>query len=383
MAFIRAGLLNVGSMRELCAQCGISRKTGYKWLARYHQTGRRGLRDQSRQPRRPHAPVARRWRRRVLVLHRRYRSWGARKLLAKLRQRYPRQRRPARRTMQRWLDVWLASRPRRRRVRSGPVLPPLLRAVARRPNDVWTLDFKGCFRTGDGGRVHPLTVRDLHSRFLLAVRALPDQSDARVRAVLRRVFLRHGLPKVIRVDNGVPFAGTGALGWSRLSVWWQRLGIRVEFTRRGHPEDNAGHEQMHGVYQRDNTRPPARSLAAQQRREARWRQVFNHERPHQALREAVPATRYVPSQRRLPRRLLPLRYRAGWPTRWVDAKGYIYWAGRRRVIGRAFAGQRVGFKPGPKKSWEVYLGQQLVGTLHTADAGGLRPARQAVLKRKV
>jgi len=381
-AFVRAVSQGGISVSTLCVRFGISRKTGYKWLARYHENGVRGLKDRSRRPPPRKHPTHRRWHHRVYALHRQWQFWGARKLRAKLRERYGRQRRPCLRTVQRWLDAWRARQPRRQ-VPPGPPLPPVRRAVARRANEVWTLDFKGCFRTRDGRRVHPLTVRDLHSRYLLAVRSLPNQSDAAVRPVLRRVFARYGLPKVIRVDNGVPFAGVGTLGLSRLSVWWLRLGIHVEFIRRGHPEDNAGHEQMHGVYQRDNTQPPARNLRGQQRREATWRHDFNHERPHQALREGLPAARYAPSPRRLPRHLAPLRYPPDWPTRLVDPKGCLYWHGRRRLVGRAFATQRLGFKPHAKNLWRVYLGTHLIGALHLYDRGGLRPVRRVGSKRKL
>ena len=382
-AFVRAVHQKSDPVSVLCARFGISRKTGYKWLARHERTGRRGLRDQSRRPHRPARLLAPRWHELARRLHRRRRTWGARKLHAKLRQLHPRRRRPCVRTLQRWLAGWRPARPRRQHARGGPKLPARPRAVARRPNDIWTLDFKGSFRTGTGQRVHPLTVRDLHSRYLLAVRSLPNQSDRNVRQVLGRVFARYGLPKVIRVDNGAPFAGRGALGLSRLSVWWLRLGIQVEFTRRGHPEDNAGHEQMHGVYQRDNVRPPAWSLVAQQRREARWREIFNHDRPHQALGGSVPADHYTSSRRRLPRRLATPAYLAAWPTRKVDARGAIYWQGRRRMLGRAFGGLPLGFKPLSARRWEVYFQTHLVGLLHLHDRAGLRPAHRPAPKPKV
>jgi len=190
---------------------------------------------------------------------------------------------PAVSTLARWLveGNFVAKRPRR--ARPGPVLPWRGVQAAQRANQVWTVDFKGWFRTGDGRRCEPLTVRDLHSRFVLAVVLLPKPSDAAVRQALRRVFRRSGLPEVIRVDNGAPFGGKGALGLSRLSVWWLRLGIAVEFTRPAHPQDNGGHEQMHRVLKADTATPPAPSLRAQGRRIAAWLTSYNQERPHEAL----------------------------------------------------------------------------------------------------
>ena len=236
------------------------------------------------------------------------------------------------------------------------------------------MDFKGWFRTGNGTRVEPLTVRDLYSRFVLGIRLLPDQSEAGVRAAMTRLFRRFGLPKVIRVDNGAPFGGKGALGLSRLSVWWLRLGIRVEFIRRAHPEDNAGHEQMHGVFKKEAASPPARTPQGQQARSTRWVDYYNQTRPHEALGQRAPATRYRPGSRRYPKHLPALVYPQSWPTRRVVFHGDIKWQGRFRFIGRAFVGQTVGLKPIRAGVHEVYLGQHLVGLLHQADPAGMRPA---------
>ena len=149
------------------------------------------------------------------------------------------------------------------------------------------MDFKGWFRTGNGTRVEPLTVRDWHSRFILGIQLLPNQSDAAVRAALTRRFRRLGLPQVIRVDNGAPFGGHGALGLARLSVWWRRLGMAVEFIRHAHPEDNAGHEQRPRVFKAQTTLPPTRTPQGQQVRSSRWRHYDNRLRPPEALDEFI------------------------------------------------------------------------------------------------
>jgi transposase InsO family protein len=170
------------------------------------------------------------------------------------------------------------------------------------------VDFKGWFRTGEGRRCEPLTVRDLHSRFVLAVVLLANQSDASARRAMRLVFVRYGLPKIIRVDNGAPFGGNGALGLSRLSVWWLRLGIEVEFTRHAHPQDNGAHEQMHRIFKADTAAPPAAGLRAQKRRTRAWVICYNHQRPHEALGQEVPARFYRRSRRRMPVRLSAANY---------------------------------------------------------------------------
>ena len=250
--------------------------------------------------------------------------------------------------------------------------------MARQPNDVWTLDFKGWFRTRDGQRVEPLTVRDLKSRFVLDIRLLPNQSDAPTRRALQRVFQRHGLPKVIRVDNGAPFGGVGPRGLSRLSVWWRRLGIRVEFGRPAHPEDNAAHEQMHQIYQAEVAAAPTGQPAAQQRRSDRWRWEYNHLRPHEALKLQPPAQHYHSSGRAWPRHLPAWTYPTAWPQGRVSPDGRLFWQGRQRFIGRAFGGERIALRPRGLDTWEVFLGRDLLGQLHQQDCSrSLRPARFA------
>jgi putative transposase len=261
-----------------------------------------------------------------------------------------------------------------RRARRGPVLPWRGLHAPKGCNELWTIDFKGWFRTGDGRRCEPLTVRDLFSRFVLAVVLLPNQSDAAVRRAMRQVFRRYGLPKVIRVDNGAPFGGKGALGLSRLSAWWLRLGIAVEFVRPAHPQDNGAHEQMHRVLRADVATPPAPSLAAQKRRITFWIDCYNHKRPHEALGQRVPAQIYWPSNRPVPEQLPPMSYPCAWDRRRVRNRGHIKWQGRERFVGRAFVGELVGLKRTTEGVHEVYLDSHLIGLLYDRDLAGMRPA---------
>jgi hypothetical protein len=248
--------------------------------------------------------------------------------------------------------------------------------VPQKPNQVWTVDFKGWFRTRDGQRVDPLTVRDLFSRYLLGIRLLCHRQEA-VRKYFEHLFADFGQPEIIRVDHGPPFAGDGALDLSRLSAWWLRLGIRVEFTGRAQPQDNAAHEQMHRVYKAEVASPPAATPRGQQQRTTRFVDYYNHHRPHEALAQRVPAEFYRKSRRRYRGRLPELRYRSHWRTRRVTDSGYVRWQGRLRPIGRAFGGQRVGFKPVRQGVHEVYFERHLIGLLVDTDSGGLRPARRS------
>jgi transposase InsO family protein len=298
-------------------------------------------------------------------------------LRARLRQLHPRVHLPVARTLARWLRRLKLVSPRARHQQQGPPLRARKRTVARAPNDVWTLDFKGWFRTADGTRVEPLTVRDLKSRFLLDVRLLGNQSDTHTRRALTRVFRRYGLPKVIRVDNGPPFGGVGPRGLSRLSVWWRRLGIGVEFGRPAHPEDNAAHEQMHGVYQTEVADDPAVHPRAHQRRSDRWRANYNQLRPHEALGLQPPAWHYRASQRPLPKHLPIWNYPSTWCPRRVSPDGRLFWQGRQRFIGRAFGGEIIALQPQQTGVWKIFLGADLLGLLHQQDRSrSLRPARQ-------
>ncbi len=358
----------------LCRQLGISRKTAYKWKARFLRLGGRGLRDRPRRPKPSPRRAGRGWMRRVRRLRRRHPRWGAKKIRAVLRRRSRRSRVPSVRTIGRWLQRLGLTRPRRRRPPAGPVVvrPPL--TVARRSNQVWTVDFKGWWRTGAGQRVEPLTVRDLFSRYLLAVWLLPDQQWWRVQAVFMRLFRRFGRPTAIRVDNGGPFASVGPAGLARLSAWWTALGIRVEFIRPGRPQDNGGHEQMHRVLKAEAARPASRTRRAQQRRLDRWRREYNEERPHEALGQRTPARCYRPRRDRPWRPGRLRRYPKTWATRRVRSNGQIRWQGRLRFIGEAFVGYQVGLKPMGAKRWAVYLADTLLGELRGPDVCGLRPA---------
>src|SRR6266496_29280 len=380
LQFVKLALKAQRSMAQLCRLFRISRKCGYKWKHRFEQHGRPGLLDRPRRPERSPRRTSQEWLKRIRRMRRRHRSWGTRKLRARLLKEYKGQEVPAVRTIGRWLQRMKLSGRLRRRTRRGPQMSLGKLTGAGRSNHVWTVDFKGWFRTQDGQRVEPLTVRDLYSRYLLSIRLLPDQRWEPVRRIFLRLFGRYGYPGVIRVDNGGPFGSTGPAGLSRLSAWWTALGISVEFIAPGHPEQNAGHEQMHRVLKAELTRPPSSNRRAQQRRTDRWVEVYNQLRPHEALGQKTPCEHYHP-QVRGPRKS-NMKYPRGWLVRRVRSNGQIKWQGRKRFVGEAFVGYPVGLKPGRKK-WVTYFGQLLIGELWETDVGAMRPAKYARGRRPV
>jgi transposase InsO family protein len=374
--FALSALAGGESFAKICRRFHIARSTGYKWLWRYRERGRSGLQERSRRPLRSPHRIRTRWLKALRQLRRRHPYWGPRKLRARLRTLHPRTHLPAVRTLARWLQRLGLVSLKRRRQRRGPWLKLVSRKPARHPNDVWTIDFKGWFRTADGSRIDPLTIRDLKSRFILDIRLVPNQTYEAIRPALQRVFRRYGLPRAIRVDNGPPFGRPGPRGLSRLAVWWRRLGIKVDYGRPAHPEDNAAHEQMHSVYQAEVLAHPAANRKVLQRRSDRWRAQYNYIRPHEALGLRPPARLYQLSPRTLPRQLPRWTYRAGWRTRTVNRNGRLYWMGRLRFVGEAFSHELIGLCPTPKGTWKVFLGQDLLGLIHPKDqSASIRPVR--------
>jgi len=375
--FVKLVLKAQQPMAQVCRIFGISRKTGYKWKGRFGEQGGRGMRDRSRRPADSPRRTPERWLKAIRQLRRRHRRWGAKKIRERLRRQFPWQRLPAVRTITLWLGRWKLARRRRTRSPRGPQLlrPPLTEPKG--SNQVWTADYKGWFRTHDGQRIEPLTVRDLFSRYLLAIRLLPDQQWWRARAVFMRLFRRFGLPGVIRVDNGGPFGSNGPAGLTRLSAWWTALGIQVEFIAPGHPEQNGAHEQMHRELKADLTAPASSTRRAQQRRTDRWVRGYNGVRPHEALGQRTPVECYRKGRPYRWTNPLQLSYPKGWKVRSVRSNGQIRWQGRLRFVGEAFVGMKVGLKPTGMGKHIVYLAGVPLGELRASDACGLRPSAYA------
>lgn len=373
LEFVKLALKAQQSMSQLCRTYKISRKTGYQWKERFEGEGRSGLRERSSRPHRVPRQTSAVWVKRIRQMRRRHWSWGSRKLAVRLRQRYGWEGAPAARTIGDWLKRLKLSRSGRRRSRRGPELKRGALTAGTRSNRVWTVDFKGWFRTQDGQRVEPLTVRDLFSRYVLSIRLLKDQSWEGVRGVFLGLFARYGYPDVIRVDNGGPFGSTGPAGLSRLSAWWSALGIQVQFIAPGRPDQNGAHEQMHRILKAETTKPASRNLRSQQRRINRWIAIYNQVRPHEGLKQQAPGALY--RWKRAPARRPALKYPPGWQVRRVRSNGQIRWQGRKRYVGEAFVGYPVALRQSGQGQWTVRFASLVIGELWESDCGGIRPAR--------
>lgn len=348
------------TMTELCAQYGISRKTGYKWAQRYAGEGFEGLQDRSRAPKSCTHRTPGEISEGLLELRRAHPTWGPRKLLAWSRKREPEVSWPAASTVGDLLKrhglVAVRRRPTRRSPHPGR---PSVEAAA--PNQVWTSDFKGQFRMGDGRLCYPLTVADGYSRFLLGVDGLDSVAEVGAWPVFERLFREHGLPEVMRTDNGSPFAsGTAVAGLSRLSVRWIKLGIRPERITPGHPEQNGAHERMHRTLKAETARPPAASQPAQQERFDQFRSIYNEERPHEALAQRTPSELYQSSSRPYPAQVPEAEYPGHFEVRSVRPSGEIKWQGDYLFLSATLDGERVGLEETADGVWSVYFGPMLL-----------------------
>jgi putative transposase len=353
------------TMTELCSRYGISRKTGYKWLERFQEEGRGGLHDRSRAPH--HCPhrIKPEMAELICAARRKHPDWGPGKLLDWLAERHSDVAWPAVSTTGDLLARrGLVKKRRRRRPHQHPgVVPPITEA----PNDLWTADFKGHFRTRDGVYCYPLTIADLHSRFLLTCHGLLSTKGNGVRRIFERAFRTYGLPRAIRTDNGVPFATTGIHGLSQLNVWWMRLGIQHQRIAPSSPQQNGAHERMHKTLKRGAIRPPRANLGAQQRAFTAFRRLYNDERPHQALQGKTPASRYHPSSYAYPDALPPQEYPGHFLVKKITTGGTFRFQHRLLFISNSLTGHHIGLEEVDDGVWTIYFNTVLLAKLDERD----------------
>jgi putative transposase len=344
-----ARLLDGEKMSALCAEFGISRKTGYKIYGRYKGCGVEGLTDRSRRPIRHANQLPLAVERLIVRLKREYPGWGAPKIRERLRRQYAPVQCPAISTVHAVLDRHglVKRRKRRHRARGTLLSQPM------HPNELWCADYKGEFMLANRQYCYPLTITDFASRYLLSCEALSTTKETYAFAVFERAFKDFGLPLAIRTDNGVPFASAHALyGLSKLAVWWLRLGIQIERIKPGHPEQNGRHERMHLTLKTEATKPAAANILQQQARFDDFIERYNQERPHQALAMKVPSEVYSRSERSY-RGLCELDYPFHDWTATVTHCGRICFKTRKINLSTVFAGQNVGVKQVDDRIWLV------------------------------
>jgi len=365
------------SRTALCAAFGISRQTGYKWAARFKQD--RSVAERSRRPRSHPQTTPKKLVDRVLAQKRQFPLWGPIPIRARLVKLWPDTAWPAASTIGAVLKRHGLVKPRRLRARAAPRTRPFL--ACREANDVWCVDFKGQFKTGDGKLCYPLTVMDAASRYLLACVAMHEPSLPNVRKVFIELFERYGLPKAIRSDNGEPFASaSAAAGLTKLSAWWARLGIRLERIDPGEPQQNGRHERMHLTLKQATCQPPRATLGWQQRAFDRFRAHYNDVRPHQALQLKTPGSLFVRSTRPYPEVVPSLEYPFADVHR-VAPDGTIKLNLRRQFISTSLAGDLVGLYVLDERYIEVVYATIVLGLIDMRN-GNANPRANLIRPRR-
>jgi len=349
---------------QLCREYNISTKCGYKWRKRFVEEGYSGLEEYSRRPisnsRSMPEPVSVE----MLRIKKLHPNWGAKKILAIYKRNNSGRYTPVRSTVERlFVRAGYTGVRRRRKIETGIIIQQ--RIVPEKPNDVWTVDFKGWWYTRNKEKVNPLTIRDEYSKYILAIEAVEKGDTASVKAVFIRLFVQFGLPRIIRSDNGPPFAnGLNYWGLTRLSVWWMTLGIQLDRITPGHPEQNGGHERMHRDMKKELQGQIDGTLGEHQNVFNEWIKIFNTVRPHEALGMQVPADIYKKSEIKYFGEHIELHYGKGSKVRIINDRGYFNLDNKRIFIGNPFAGYHVGIKEYVDAPMEVWFSNILLGKVN-------------------
>lgn len=346
---------------ELCERFGVARQAGYDVMKRYEAEGIDGLKDRSHAPKHVPHRIPEEIASVLLETRKAHPDWGPRTILAYLAGQRPELELPAASTVG---DLFKRSgmvrpRPRRREWRH----PGRSTITAKAPNDMWSVDFKGQFRTRDGQTCYPLTVADTHTRFLLGCDGLNSTGHQGAQRVFERLFREYGLPASIRSDNGTPFSSKAIGGLSRLNVWWTQLGIHHDRTEPGHPEQNGSHERMHRTLKRATVWPAAADAVEQQERFDGFRGEYNHVRPHHALAMKTPSSLYQASARVMPERIPEPEYPGHCRVRRVRANGIVHFRDHDLFLSEVLIGHDVAFEEIGERLWSLYFYDLLLARL--------------------
>jgi transposase InsO family protein len=336
--FVRLAMLQGANRRELCRRFEIHPDTGYKWLARWSADAA-ALADHSRRPHHSPGRTVAAIEDEVLAVRDAHPAWGARKI--------------ARCVANAGFDCPAVSTVHEILRRHGRIVPAPGGAAAHvrfekeAPNLLWQMDFKGWITLGDASRCHPLTIVDDHSRYVPCLKACANQQRSTVQSHMETTFRRYGLPDAIFVDNGSPWGDASHRHWTGLRVWLLKLGVELIYSRPYHPQGRGKNERFHRTLKDEVfALQRFRELASVQRALDAWREVYNFKRPHQALGMEVPASRYRPSPRPMPKRLPTIAYGSGEIVRSVPpTQDYISFKGRLWKVPEAFRGERVAIRP--------------------------------------
>ena len=348
---------------ELCREYGITTKTGYKWKTRFLENGLEGLKDKPKVPHKNPRRLSEETICEIIRIKQTKKNWGSKKIRQVYANNHPGERMPAVSTFDRVLRRagFAPAIKRSRKFKSQRIQN---RIKPEKPNDVWTVDFKGWWYTPKKERCEPLTVRDEFSKYILSIKILNKGDIWSVREEFKNIFTEYGLPKVIRSDNGPPFASHMAiLGLTRLAVWWMANGIVLDRIDPGSPYQNGGHERMHLDMKRELEGKIAGNLDMHQNVFNVWRKEFNEERPHESLGMKTPSMVYKKSERKYLGPINFIEYPGGFISRQVNNRGCLRFSGNRIFLSNVFAGYNVGLKYKSEEAVEVWFDNNQVGEI--------------------
>ena len=362
--FIQEMLKQEKPFKHLCAEFGISEKTGHKWKNRFYEQGKTGLYEQSR-ARLTQSMIDGDTAAELIKIKNAHLAWGPKKIREIYAKAYPQKDLPSLSSVKRILDKAGLVKPRKTRPPASSDCPRLQQQIqAERANDVWSIDFKGWWKS-DGEICEPFTVRDRYSRKILCAKLMQSKTSVAVRAVMTDLFKTYGIPKVIHSDNGAPFAApNGVLNLTTLSVWWITLGILPDRSLKGHPEQNGSLERMHKDIAEEIEGKVPGGVSANQAVLDAWVKEYNSVRPNEAIGMKTPDELYTKSERKYTGDYDELEYPMGYLTRKVLKTGQIVLHGVHITIGVSLRGWHVGLKPlDDGRSYHVFLADFLLGTL--------------------
>lgn len=350
------------SITELSELYSVSRPTIYKWIARYEEHGIDGLEELSRKPLCHPNETSLAIVKKIIEMKSQHQRFGPKKVIARLRMLHPDISWPAASTAGEILKKQGLVQPRKKKRRTPPYTKPFIGCDE--PNAAWSADFKGHFHTGDGKLCHPLTISDNYSRYLLQCRGLRRPTHEQTQPWFEWTFREYGLPDAIRTDNGAPFASLSLGGLSRLSVWFIKLGILPERIDSGHPEQNPRHERMHRTLKEAVVVPPKSNIYEQQQAFENFKYEFNHERPHEALDQKLPASVYRPSNRLYPLHVPNVEYDGDVAVKKIKRSGEMFWKGKWIYVSQVLANEPIALQQIDDYLWEIRFGFFPLGILN-------------------
>lgn len=362
--FIQAYEASLFSITELCANYNISRPTAYKWIDRYLKEGFAGLlSERSRAPKTCPHKTDQLVCEALIALKHAHPSWGARKLLASLEQNRASlaELLCAPSTATSILKAAGLVTPKKRRAK--PIHPGYTVADITACNQLWNIDFKGEFLTKDGRYCYPLTITDAYSRYILCCEGKLTTCSEGAQEAMIRLFREVGLPDMIRSDNGNPFCTVAMGGFSRLNLFWLKLGIMHQRIERGKPQQNGSHERMHRTLKEDTTRPPSQNLSSQQIRFDHFRDTFNNQRPHESLDMKTPSTLWTPSLRPYPSSIPEPEYDGHMEIRKVRHTGEIRFKGNSLFLSEVFKGENIALEEVDEGIWSILFYNTMIAKL--------------------